>query len=46
MKSTPGLGEKSQVPHHRLVLGGIQGVGIVTCSLLSNGTPIQSLPIC
>jgi hypothetical protein len=30
--SVSGLGERSQVPHHRLVSGGNQGVGIVTYS--------------
>jgi hypothetical protein len=27
-----GQGEKSQVSHHRPILGGNQGVGIITCS--------------
>jgi hypothetical protein len=32
MISVFGLGERSQVPHHRLVSGGNQGAGIMTCS--------------
>jgi hypothetical protein len=28
----PSLGERSQVPHYKLVLRGNQGVGIMTCS--------------
>jgi hypothetical protein len=32
MRLIPGPSERSQIPHHRLVLGGNQGVGTVTCS--------------
>jgi hypothetical protein len=32
MKSVLSLGERSQVPHHRLVLGKNQGAGTITCS--------------
>jgi hypothetical protein len=31
-RSVFGLGERLQVPHHRLVSGGNHGVGIMTCS--------------
>jgi len=45
MKSIPSPSERSQVPHHILVLGGNQGVGTMTCSYcyqmghLFNGSP-------
>jgi hypothetical protein len=32
VKLVLGHGERSQIPHHKLVLGGNQGIGIVTCS--------------
>ncbi len=32
MKSIPSLGERLQIPHHRLVSGRNQGVGTMTCS--------------
>jgi hypothetical protein len=32
MRSILGPGEKSQVPHHKPISGGNQGVGILTCS--------------
>jgi hypothetical protein len=32
MRSIPSPSERSQVPHHQLVLKGNQGVGTITCS--------------
>jgi hypothetical protein len=32
VRSVPNPGERSQVLHHRLISGGNQGVGIMTCS--------------
>ncbi len=32
MRSIPNQGEKSQVPHHGLVLRGNQGVRTITCT--------------
>jgi hypothetical protein len=32
MRSIFGQDETSQVPHHKLVLGGNQGAGNITCS--------------